>query len=380
MTFNFKTHWRTTTALCIASAITLATTAYAANGGLSNWDMRSHPSGKNNQGNNNQGNNNGNNNNNNNKGPGNTASPIKHVIVLIGENRGLDHTFGVYKPKGKGETISNLLSKGIVNEDGTPGPNFGLAQQFQVAQQPSYYIGAPAISKSAYNAMTLMPQPNTNGAPSVQSATSPPFQNVAEASVEKDMDPANLDILTTGATGLPAGALDIRIPGAGHLTGPFPLQGASITDDDYTGDTTHRFYQDWQQNDCSVANATKSNTSGCLNDLFPFVMVTYAKNNSQGSSMGFYNTEQGEAPILKQLADRFTLGDNFHQSFHGGTGANHVMLGTPASGATATAIPPRRPPAWSRTRIRSRAPSMPTRLTAISAPAPTSASPVSGRS
>ena len=44
MTFNFKTHWRTTTALCIASAVTLATTAYAANGGLSNWDMRSHSS------------------------------------------------------------------------------------------------------------------------------------------------------------------------------------------------------------------------------------------------------------------------------------------------------------------------------------------------
>ena len=39
------------TALCVASAITLATTAYAANGGLSNWDMQSHPSGKNNQGN-----------------------------------------------------------------------------------------------------------------------------------------------------------------------------------------------------------------------------------------------------------------------------------------------------------------------------------------
>src|SRR5579871_5243893 len=53
-----------------------------------------------------------------------TASPIKHVIILIGENRGLDHTFGVYKPKGKGETISNLLSKGIVNQDGSPGPNF----------------------------------------------------------------------------------------------------------------------------------------------------------------------------------------------------------------------------------------------------------------
>src|SRR5580693_6274732 len=72
-----------------------------------------------------------------------TESPIKHVIILIGENRGLDHTFGVYKPKGKGQAISNILSKGIVNEDGTPGPNFDLAQQYSVAAQPSWYVGAP---------------------------------------------------------------------------------------------------------------------------------------------------------------------------------------------------------------------------------------------
>ena len=71
----------------------------------------------------------------------------------------------MYKPKGKGQTISNLLSKGIVNEDGTPGPNFAQAQQFSVAAQPSYYIGAPAISKSPYNPTNVMPQPNTNGAP-----------------------------------------------------------------------------------------------------------------------------------------------------------------------------------------------------------------------
>src|SRR6202046_5301343 len=104
-----------------------------------------------------------------------TKSPIKHVIILIGENRGLDHTFGVYNPKGKGETISNLLSKGIVNEDGTPGPNFGLSQQFSVAAQSSYYIGAPTVSKSPYNSVNVMPQPNTNGAPTGQSATGAPF-------------------------------------------------------------------------------------------------------------------------------------------------------------------------------------------------------------
>lgn len=258
-----------------------------------------------------------------------TETPIKHVIILIGENRGLDHTFGVYRPKGKNQTISNLLSKGIVNEDGSPGPNYAQAQQFSAAAQSSYYVGAPNVAKFPYNPANLMPQPNTEGTAATQSDTSAPFKTIAEASVEKDMDPSDLDILTTGATNLPANALDTRVPGAGTLAGPFPLQGPILTDDDYTGDTTHRFYQDWQQNDCSLDNATKDNPSGCKNDLFPFVMATYsATNKSQGNSMGFYNAEQEQAPILKSLADRFTLSDNFHQSFHGGTGANHFMLGT----------------------------------------------------
>ena len=58
-----------------------------------------------------------------------TKTPIKHVIVIIGENRTFDHVYGTYKPK-EGETISNLRSKGIVNADGTPGPNYSLSAQF----------------------------------------------------------------------------------------------------------------------------------------------------------------------------------------------------------------------------------------------------------
>jgi phospholipase C len=334
MTFNFKTNWRTSTALCIVSTISFATAAYAANpGGLIQQLIADLESDINKIENDNSGNKGGS------KNPSDgvkTASPIKHVIVLIGENRGLDHTFGVYKPKGAGQTISNLLSKGIVNEDGTSGPNFALSRQFSVAGQPSYYIGAPSNAKFAYTPSTnLMPQPNTNGAPEAQSATGAPFQTIAEASVEKDINPASLNILTTGAVGLTADALDTRVPGAGTVNGSFQLQGPQLTDDDYTGDTTHRFYQDWQQSDCSIGSVTKSNTSGCLADLFPFVMDTYdrssaavQKNFSEGNSMGFYNAQQGEASFLKSLADRFTLGDNFHQSFHGGTGANHFMLGT----------------------------------------------------
>jgi phospholipase C len=277
-----------------------------------------------------------------------TESPIKHVIILIGENRGTDHTFGVYKPKGRGQTISNILSKGIVNEDGSPGPHFSLAQQFLVKPQPLYYVGAPDRAKKLYGSTGQMPQPNTNGAPIGQSTSSPPFSPafVAEAATldpSPDFNDNTNTILTTGFTGLPADTLDTRIPGAGTLpNGPFLLQGPMISDDDYTGDMTHRFYQAWQQSDCSVVNATKANPSGCLNDLFPFVMATYALNDSvvpavqhnfsEGNEMGFYNAEQEQAATLKTLADRFSLSDNFHQSFQGGTGANHFMLGTGDAG------------------------------------------------
>src|SRR3974390_3343394 len=196
--FNLRKTWRTTTALCAVSALTIATAAYAAgNNTTSNPDAAAAVK---------------------------TASPIKHVIILIGENRGLDHTFGIYRPKGKGQTISNLLSKGIVKEDGAPGPHFKLAQQVSVAKQLSYYIGAPNNAKSPYNAVNLMPQPSTNGSPSAQSDASPPFNTIAEASVETDINPSDVSLLTTGATGLPTKVLDTRIPGAGTLNGPYPLQ------------------------------------------------------------------------------------------------------------------------------------------------------------
>jgi phospholipase C len=41
-----------------------------------------------------------------------TTTPIKHVILIIGENRTFDNVFGTYQPT-NGQTVSNLLSKGI---------------------------------------------------------------------------------------------------------------------------------------------------------------------------------------------------------------------------------------------------------------------------
>lgn len=257
-----------------------------------------------------------------------TATPIKRVIILIGENRGLDHTFATYTPKGAGQTINNLLSQGIVNADGTPGPNYGLAQQYSVAAQPSYYNGAPNLAKSPYNGVNAMPQPNTNNASTTPGTSAPPL--IPQLAVlEPDLTAAQKPLLSTGATGLPLRSLDSRVPGAGSLQGPFPLMGPSLTDDDYSGDQTHRFFQAVQQLDCSIANATPANPSGCLNDLFAFVMGSFSPTDySQGNEMGFFNIARGQASYIKTLADRFTLSDNFHQSFLGGTGANHMMFGT----------------------------------------------------
>src|SRR5215470_13178738 len=57
---------------------------------------------------------------------GATATPIKHLIVVIGENRGFDHIFATYRPRGD-QQVGNLLSRGIADENGMPGPNFRRA-------------------------------------------------------------------------------------------------------------------------------------------------------------------------------------------------------------------------------------------------------------
>jgi phospholipase C len=54
-------------------------------------------------------------------------TPIQHGIVIIGENRTFDHIFATYVPKHG--SVSNLLSKKIINADGSPGPNFSTAYQ-----------------------------------------------------------------------------------------------------------------------------------------------------------------------------------------------------------------------------------------------------------
>jgi phospholipase C len=69
-------------------------------------------------------------------GNGNTKTPIKHVLVIIGENRTFDHIFATYQPVSS-DGVSNLLSKGIIKADGTPGPNYPNANQNSEAFAPT---------------------------------------------------------------------------------------------------------------------------------------------------------------------------------------------------------------------------------------------------
>src|ERR1700733_4926615 len=69
----------------------------------------------------------------------NTTTPIKHVIVIYGENRSFDHLYATYQPKA-GETVNNLLSEGIINADGTPGTNSGQATQYTATDTDTFHI------------------------------------------------------------------------------------------------------------------------------------------------------------------------------------------------------------------------------------------------
>ena len=261
-----------------------------------------------------------------------TVTPIKHVIVVIGENRTFDHIYGTYVPK-SGDSIRNLLSEGIVRKDGSPGPNFAAAKQFTTSGQTSFFIGVDSNNKTAY---TTLPAPTLGGAPNVPSMTSPPFTGFTTAqlaALEPSLELGDLFLLTTGATGaaVTSGAPDTRIANYAALpNGPFQLTGPGLSYDTYTGDTAHRFYQMWQQSDCIVQNPTEDNPTGCLNDLYPFVMTTYGgptADHGGGSSMAFYNMQNEDAPLFKKLADEYTTSDNYHQPAQGGTGIQHVFMG-----------------------------------------------------
>jgi phospholipase C len=262
-----------------------------------------------------------------------TNTPIKHVVIIIGENRSFDHEFATFVPTKKGQTIWNLLSEGIINADGTPGPNFSKAQQWQASQTGTF---SPHPTKTSPYA--TLPPINAQGDPG------PDFTSFGLA---RATEPALwyewVHLLLSGGpdtTVVKAGLPDPRFP-SNLMSGPVPIT-KYVGYDNYLSSPVHRFFQMWQQTDCDVKAATATNPSGCQSDLFPWVETTIGTGSNgktqaagfndettgEGSTaMEFFNEQTGDGEVLAGLASEYALNDNFHQSIMGGTGANHIMLG-----------------------------------------------------
>ncbi|WP_316184405.1 MULTISPECIES: alkaline phosphatase family protein [unclassified Bradyrhizobium] len=225
-----------------------------------------------------------------------TSTPIEHVIIIVGENHTFDNLFGTYKPKA-GQTIDNLLSKGIVNEDGTPGRHFKKAEQ-RIGRDEVRYT-AETASTGAY---ATLPQP-----------------------------------YTTYGIGLPQNVLDTRFP-ANLPNGPYQIS-KYVSYAAYTGDPVHRFFQMWQDIDGGKHDkfVWVEQTIGTGSNGQPYPAGGF--NPMEGAiSMGFYNmnpftdaagkAQPGDAAFFKQLADEYAISDNYHQAIMGGTGANFQALVT----------------------------------------------------
>jgi phospholipase C len=288
-----------------------------------------------------------------------TTSPIKHVIIIIGENRSFDHVFATYKPVNATETVLNLLSEGIVKADGSPGPNYGLALQYSASDTGTYQLRPP---RTAYS----------NLPPALVGGTWTPyvcqFLGYAQDSVTSCVSNKNITTaktyengladdyyryLLTGGTGQKNATPDMRVSYDGHDASQLPPGPYQLTNtvnpsnpypyDAYAASPVHRFMQMQQQLDCDASAVTASNGWGCTSDLYPWVEVTIGAgsngkappspftNESTGegsASMGFYNVQNGDAPYLTYLANTYSMSDNYHQGIKGGTGANHIMIGT----------------------------------------------------
>jgi phospholipase C len=195
---------------------------------------------------------------------GGTATPIKHVIVIIGENRGFDHIFATYKPVNKSEYVLNLLSKKIVNPDGSPGPRYGDAPQYQASDTTIYQFAPP---KTPY---VTLPPPLTSGPSTpfvckelgITTGTScvTPANVQAAKAFENGLPDNYYPYLLTGGTGQKPGVPDARINYNGHDAshlppGPFQITSKTFPYDAYTSNVTHRFFQMWQELDCAAGAA-----------------------------------------------------------------------------------------------------------------------------
>lgn len=281
---------------------------------------------------------------------GATDSPIKHVIVIVGENRSFDHLFATYEPVA-GERVDNLLSKHIIDANGSAGTRYSAAWQYEANTGDSALYQVSPKDKTLYG---TLPAPLDGGPSDLCKAVG--ICSLADAvESENGLEDADYQLMLTGGSGLSGHVPDSRIRGV-HATAPYstlapgPFQltnSATFPYDSYAASPVHRFYQMWQQLDCDASYISKKHPEGCLADLFPWTEVTvgagangspqpanFSTNYAPGkvtthegaASMGFYNMQHGDAPYTKYLADHYAMSDNYHQPAKGGTGLDSTML------------------------------------------------------
>jgi phospholipase C len=288
-----------------------------------------------------------------------TVSPIKHLIVVVGENRSFDNVFATYTPSDPSQKVWNLLSRGIVLSTGAPRPNFALAAQWQASSTTTF-----ELSPSLTSPFGTLPQPSTtlDGLPVGMCILTSVLYPKDPLGSDIGLDRASQGLLTVSGTGqplyLPDRGLfpvpDCRYP-SNLPNGPYSIVDASKLENcgkpvfvdaitpttyvNYTGDPVHRFYQMWQQSNCSAAKITTDNPSGCTSDLYSWVGITVGwgvtkppetdQDTFQGGiSMGFYNMARGDWPYFLALAQNYAISDNYHQPMMGGTGANSQFMFT----------------------------------------------------
>ncbi len=296
-----------------------------------------------------------------------TRTPIKHLIVIVGENHSFDNVFATYVPRDPTQTVWNLLSLGIVDKAGLPGPNKAKALQRKAIDNTTYQL-APMRTGAPFT----LPQPSTglNALPASPCALSSIYLALHKdpsgvlfcSDIGLPLDAQSL--LSQGGSGqklydppLMYPAPDCRYPG-NLPNAPYSLVGASKLNNcgapvfkasitptrfgDNVGDPVHRFFQMWQQSDCSGAAISPHNPSGCRHDLYSWVATsvgwqitrdgkppTNEQDTFQGAvAMGFYDMTAGDFPYLKSLAYQFAISDNYHQPVMGGTGPNSQFMMT----------------------------------------------------
>ena len=261
-----------------------------------------------------------------------TATPIKHVIIVVGENRSFDHLFATYVPPDPQEHVLNLLSEQIIQADGTPGPNFAQAHQYQITSAPNggaFFSSAGLKNKTLY---PLLPPPDVNGV----GAVSPDVRFLSIPGGDPGLPPQDQFLFGTGGTALSFTlGPDTRIANVNDLPpGPFQLTGPTMPFDAFTGDTPHEYFIMVQQADCAIdaEHVSAGNPTGCLHDLQAAIATTFATPpgataHDSGQTMAFFNMQRGDAPVFKSLADQYSINDNYHQPVLGATGPNSQVLG-----------------------------------------------------